>query len=186
MNIEKMFIILVNIVLITLMLIQTNSTLGYFYTVIFAFVEIVLFLIILSKRKMPLENLYILLTVILGFLFLILYLLDRTGITTSAVGYLLIAAFFIGLVISSFTIRKSQPAIEVYDSNLERPKPPKENVFEEIEQKKEGKIKSELKKQALALLEAEKKLDKITRRLAKKPVKKKKGKKPVKKRSKKR
>jgi len=187
MNIEKMFIILVNIVLITLMLLQPASVLGYMYTIIFVFVEIVLLLTIIFQKRILLEGFYLLLCVVLGFVFLVVYLYAKNVVLTTGLGYLLIAAFFIALVITGVSKKQSRPQIEVYDSThrLEKPRPPKKNVFDDVETKRTKRFETDLKRQAKALEDAEKKLSSITSKLSRKSTKKKASKKKTSTKSKK-
>ena len=188
MDIEKMFLLLVNIVLVVLMLTQAVSPLGYLFAIIFVFVQVVLLIMLLSEKFFDVRHFYLLMCIIIGFVYLILYLLMPGQPLSLGLGYLLVAAFFVGTIISSFSQGLRTQKVEVYDSGkLEKPKPPKKNIFEEIEKKEAKKIETNLRKQARKLVAAEKKLQKITKRLQAKPKKKttkvakKKVKKPAKK-----
>lgn len=165
MDIENMFILLVHIVLVTLMLAQAGTMLGYFYAIVFTFVQVVLFVLLFSTKRFDVRSLYQLLTLMVGFLFLVLYLVQHDALLTFALGYLLVAALFISLVLFSFTQAFRKHPVEVYhEEPLKKPRPPKKNVFVEMEQKsaKQTPKEKSLKKQAAALIAAEKKLSRIT------------------------
>lgn len=171
MDIEKMFILLVNIVLIALMIVQSSSPLGYLYSIIFVFVQVVLLVSLLNNKRFDMRHFYLLLIIVLGFLYLILYLLNPGMLLTDAFGYLLIAGFFIGIVLF-LRMNRIRHKVEIYSGDdLPKPIPPKKNLFEELEQRKTQNIETDLTYQAHQLVMAEKKLSKITKQLRKKPVK---------------
>jgi hypothetical protein len=201
MDVDKMFIVLVNIVVITLMIAQANSAMGYLFSVIFAFVEVILMVMLLREPGFNSRKFYLIMNVVVGFLFLVLYLQRRNLPYVAGLGYMLVGSFFIGIVLLSYRTRArplSTHSVEVVDVEgeedehplevvnmdeevveelaevMEKPKG-KKNIFLDLEKStqelKTRQMEADLNRQAQALVDAEKQLNRITKKLETKPKK---------------
>ncbi|RJQ15578.1 hypothetical protein C4573_05455 [Candidatus Woesearchaeota archaeon] len=158
MDIQRMFIILVTMVAIVLMLI-TSNVMQYLYALIYVFLLVILLFLSLRTKRVHLRDYYLLLCTIVGFLFLVLYLIEAEF--AFAIGYLVMAAYFIALILFWRVPWRTARAhkVKIVDmADLEKPEEPGKNIFAEMEKPVDT---AEIVRQAKALEKADKQIREI-------------------------